>query len=123
MITADPQQRVSTLHSIIAILDRTASPEDRDLLRAFAPVVYERHARFAGAEAVARGARRARFGGNFRFVARTMPPAFQLYKGLPGLHVSSATPTTPKTAADGRDAARSRSSKPTRPTRRSSSRA
>ena len=29
----------------------------------------------------------------FRFVARTMPPAFQLYKGLPGLHVAVRNPS------------------------------
>ncbi len=100
MITADPQQRVSTLHAIIAILDRNAPPEDRELLRAFAPVVYERMpdslALKLSAEALAE-----RISRNFRFVARTMPPAFQLYKGLPGLHVSVSNPDDDEGVATG----------------------
>ena len=40
MITADPQQRIATLQHVLEILDRTAAQDDRELLRAFAPVVY-----------------------------------------------------------------------------------
>ena len=43
----------------------------------------------------------ARIQGYFRFVARTMPPAFQLYKGLPGLHVAVHNPDDAEAAADG----------------------
>ena len=100
MITADPQQRVSTLHSIIAILDSTASPEDRDLLRAFVPVVYERMPDSLALK-LSPDALAERISGNFRFVARTMPPAFQLYKGLPGLHVSVRNPADAEDAATG----------------------
>ena len=40
MITADPQERGARLHALSQILMRTATPEDRELLLAFAPVVY-----------------------------------------------------------------------------------
>ena len=100
MITADPQQRVSTLQNIIAVLDRDASAEDRDLLREFAPVVYERMpdvlALRLSPEALAERIRE-----NFRFVARTMPPAFQLYKGLPGIHVVVRNPDEAEAEATG----------------------
>ena len=100
MITADPQQRVSTLQNIIAALDRDASAEDRELLREFAPVVYERMpdvlALRLSPEALAERIRE-----NFRFVARTMPPAFQLYKGLPGIHVVVRNPDEAEAEATG----------------------
>jgi glutamate dehydrogenase len=100
MITADPERRVSTLRNIVDILDRSAPPEDGALLRAFAPVVYEQMpdslALRLSPDALA--ARIARY---FRFVARTIPPAFQLYKGLPGLHVSARNPDDAEASADG----------------------
>jgi glutamate dehydrogenase len=100
MITADPQRRVSTLQSIVDILDRSAAPEDRDLLRAFAPVVYGQlpdslALRLSSAALAARVRR------YFQFVARTIPPAFQLYKGLPGLHVAARNPDDTEASADG----------------------
>jgi len=100
MITADPQQRVSTLQNIIAVLDRDASADDRELLREFAPVVYERMpdalALKLSPEALAERIRL-----NFQFVARTMPPAFQLYKGLPGIHVVVRNPDDAEEEATG----------------------
>jgi glutamate dehydrogenase len=100
MITADPQRRVSILSSIIDILAREASPEDRDLLLQLAPVVYKEMpdslALRLPPEALA-----ARIQGVFRFVARTMPPALQLYKGLPGLHVVVRNPDDSGALAQG----------------------
>ena len=46
-------------------------------------------------------AQAARIRRYFEFVARTMPPAFQLYKGLPGLHVAVRNPDEAEAAADG----------------------
>jgi glutamate dehydrogenase len=87
MITADPQRRVSTLARILDHVGRTAPDADRDLLLALAPVVYgdmpDPLALRLTPEMIS-----ARLAGIFRFVARTMPPAVQLYKGLPGLHVA-----------------------------------
>jgi glutamate dehydrogenase len=100
MITADPQQRVFTLGNINEILARTAPADDRDLLLAFAPVVYEEMpdalALKLSPDALALRIRRY-----FHVVARTMPPAFQLYKGLPGLHVTVRNPDDEEIAADG----------------------
>ena len=100
MITADPQRRVSTLAAITDILARDAAPDDCDLLLALAPVAYaempDSLALRLPAEALA-----ARIDGMFRFVARTMPPALQLYKGLPGLHVAVRNPDDSGALAQG----------------------
>jgi glutamate dehydrogenase len=100
MITADPQRRVQILADIQDLLARDATPEDRDQLRAFATVVFpeipDSIAFRQPAEALA-----ARIRGYFRFVARTMPPAFQMYKGLPGLHVSVRNPDEAEERASG----------------------
>jgi len=40
MLTADPQRRAAKLAELIDILGRDAAPEDRDLVLAFAPVVF-----------------------------------------------------------------------------------
>ena len=86
MITADPGRRRSVLDEVQAILAREAPPEDRDLLLSLAPVVYADMP-----DAMALGlppdALAARIREYFRFVVRTMPPAHQLYRGLPGIHV------------------------------------
>lgn len=86
MITADPGRRRSVLDEVLGILAREAPPEDRDLLLSLAPVVYadmpDAMALGLSSDAVA-----ARIQEYFRFVVRTMPPAHQLYRGLPGIHV------------------------------------
>ncbi len=91
MITADPRQRQLRLDQIREILERNASPEDRELLTAFAPVVFaetpDRLALSLSPPALA-----ARIQEHFRFVAREIPPATQLYKGVPGIHVAARNP-------------------------------
>ena len=100
MITADPQRRVSTLARILDHVSRTAPDADRDLLLALAPVVYgdmpDPLALRLSPEMIS-----ARLAGIFRFVARTMPPAVQLYKGLPGLHVAVRNPDDAEARAEG----------------------
>ena len=100
MITADPQRRVSTLARVLDHVSRTAPTADRDLLLALAPVVYgdmpDPLALRLTPDAIA-----ARLASIFRFVARTMPPAVQLYKGLPGLHVSVRNPDDAEMRAEG----------------------
>ena len=100
MITADPQRRVSTLARILDHVSRTAPDADRDLLLALAPVVYgdmpDPLALRLTPEHIS-----ARLAGIFRFVARTMPPAVQLYKGLPGLHVAVRNADEAEARADG----------------------
>ena len=100
MITADPQKRAARLVEVEAILGRAASPDDRALLLSFAPVVYaempDRFALSLSVEALA-----ARIEEHFRFVVREMPPAFQLYKGLPGIHVCARNPSETEARATG----------------------
>jgi glutamate dehydrogenase len=91
MITSDPQRRAARLAEVLQILGSRAAPEDRDLLLAFAPVVLaetpDRVGLGLSAEALA-----ARLQDQFRFVVREMPPPTQLYRGLPGIHVSARNP-------------------------------
>jgi glutamate dehydrogenase len=91
MITSDPHQKDARLAELLDILGKRAEPADRDLLLAFAPVVLaetpDRIALGLSMEALA-----ARTLEQFHFVVREMPPAFQLYRGLPGIHVSMRNP-------------------------------
>ncbi|MGE3841178.1 MAG: NAD-glutamate dehydrogenase domain-containing protein [Vicinamibacterales bacterium] len=100
MITVDAQRRESVLNDILAILDTQAAETDRALLAAFAPIAYrempDSMALTLPASALAR-----RIHGYFTFVARTMPPDHQLYRGLPGIHVSVRNPSEAETDATG----------------------
>jgi len=86
MITSDPGRRRSVLEEVRSILAREAPPEDLELLLSLAPVVFsdlpDAMALGLPPDAVA-----ARIREYFRFLVRTMPPAHQLYRGLPGIHV------------------------------------
>jgi glutamate dehydrogenase len=91
MITADPQRRAATLDEIQRTLASEAAPDDAELLRQLAPLVFA-----AMPDALALrltpAALAARISECFRFVAHTVTPAFQVYKGLPGLHVAVHNP-------------------------------
>jgi glutamate dehydrogenase len=86
MHTTDPQQRALRLAEIEEILSREAAPEDRDLLvsfgRAFLAEYPDRMMLGLTPGVVA-----SRVADHFRFFVKEMPPAHQLYKGLPGIHV------------------------------------
>ena len=100
MITADPGRRRSVLDEVLSILAREAPPEDRDLLLSLAPAVYadmpDAMALGLPPDAIA-----ARIREYFRFVVRTMPPAHQLYRGLPGIHVVARSLTEAEAHATG----------------------
>src|SRR5262245_52074754 len=87
MVTSDPQQRAARLTELQQVLAAEAPPEDRELLLSFAPLVFaelpDRLALELSPVALA-----ARMRDHFRFFAREIPPATQLYKGLPGVHVN-----------------------------------
>jgi glutamate dehydrogenase len=92
MVHGDPQQRSARLAEVTEILKREAPPEDRELLLAVAPVFFAgMPARLALELPAAAVAAQLLF--HFRFVVREMPPAHQLYKGLPGIHVSVSNPS------------------------------
>jgi glutamate dehydrogenase len=91
MITADPTKRTQILDEVHRIAADTPFEGDRDLFRAFTDVVLAEMPdsmlfRLPADSLV------ARLGEYFRFVAQTMPPEVQLYRGLPGLHVSVRNP-------------------------------
>jgi glutamate dehydrogenase len=92
MVHGDPQQRSARLAEVTAILKGEAQPEELELLLSLAPILFggmpARLALDLPAPAVA-----ARVLLYFRFVAREMPPGHQLYKGLPGIHVSVRNPS------------------------------
>jgi glutamate dehydrogenase len=88
MSTVTPPLRVARLEEVMDVLRRAAPPEDRELVLALSPVIFEdmpdRLALGLPAPALA-----ARLLAHFRFIAHEMPPATQLYKGLPGIHVAA----------------------------------
>jgi glutamate dehydrogenase len=91
MITMDAGRRAARLEELMDDLQRTADPADRELLRSFAPVVYAELP-----DAIALGlsldALASRVRDYFRFFVREFPPATQLYRGLPGIHVVVRNP-------------------------------
>jgi glutamate dehydrogenase len=100
MITADPVRRQTVLSEIRAILNAEAPAEDRDLLHAFAPIALASMPDSMALQLPA-AALAARIRGYFTFVAHTMPPPHQLYRGLPGLHVVARNPSVSETDAAG----------------------
>ena len=86
MITADPTKRAQILEEVQRLATDTAPEGDRDLFRAFAGVVLAEMPDSVVFR-LPTPALVARLGEYFRFVAQTMPPEVQLYRGLPGLHV------------------------------------
>src|SRR6516162_1744853 len=100
MRTADPRQRVARLAELTGLLATRAAPEDRDLVLALAPVIFaempDRLALRLSPAALA-----ARLLDHFRFLAREIPPAYQLYKGLPGIHAWARNPSEAEARAMG----------------------
>src|SRR5262245_26363846 len=92
MITMDPKGRADRQSALLDILKREASAEDRGLVLQLAPHIFadtpDRIALGVPLPALA-----ARMLAQFRFVVREMPPAHQLYRGLPGIHVSVRNPS------------------------------
>ena len=100
MITADPARREAVLTEIHSLIERQAEPADRQLLHAFAPVAFAEmpDAMALGLPAAALA---SRIRGYFTFIARTMPPPHQLYRGLPGIHVVARDPSQEELDATG----------------------
>ncbi len=91
MITADPEKKARIGAKVLEILSHKVTDEDRELTLAYGSVAYaetpDRIALVLPPEALAERILR-----QFLFVARTIPPSFQLYRGLPGIHVSARNP-------------------------------
>ncbi len=100
MITADPARRAALLGDLQQRLAHDAAPDDRERLQAFASVVFPEMPDSMALQ-LEPAAVAARLAGAFRFVAKSMPPEHQLYRGLPGLHVSVRNPDEAEEAATG----------------------
>ena len=100
MITADPSRRSTLLPEVQNVLGGSAPEADRDLLQAFASVVFP-EIPDSMAFHLPPSALAERIRGYFRFVAHTITPEHQLYRGLPGLHVSVRNPDEKEEAASG----------------------
>ncbi|HET7293194.1 MAG TPA: NAD-glutamate dehydrogenase domain-containing protein [Vicinamibacteria bacterium] len=91
MITTDPKARAERLQALLDVLRGESPAEDRELVLQLAPPFFadmpDRIALGVPVPALA-----ARLLAHFRFVVREMPPAHQLYRGLPGIHVSTRNP-------------------------------
>jgi glutamate dehydrogenase len=85
----DERERSARLAQVLDFLKREAPAEERELVLALAPILFAgmpaRIALVMPPELVA--ARILRL--HYPFIAREMPPAHQLYKGLPGIHVGA----------------------------------
>jgi glutamate dehydrogenase len=94
MITSDPQQRAVRLAQLQELLARQAPADDREQLASFAAVVYPAMPDWMalGLSVEVLG---ARIQDHFKFVVKEMPPATQLYRGLPGIHVVARNPEKP----------------------------
>ncbi len=91
MITADPTRRAALLAEVQRLSSDRASDEDRPLIETLVPAIIDQVpdnlAFRLSPETFA-----ARMSEYLRFLCHTMPPEVQLYKGLPGLHVSVRNP-------------------------------
>ncbi len=100
MITEDPDRRAQVYAQVEERLRQQAPKEDLELLCAFTPVMFaempDSIALKLPTEAVVE-----RIEAHFRFFAREMPPAIQLYRGLPGIHVSAQNPSEAEARATG----------------------
>ena len=100
MLTSDPKRRAARLAELLEILRREAPPEDRDLLLELAPVFFAETPDRVALE-LPSSALAARLRSHFHFIAREIPPAHQLYKGLPGIHVWARNPSEEEARAIG----------------------
>src|SRR5688572_28859822 len=91
MITMDAGRRSARQEELLEELGRRASAEDRDLLLSFARVVLgelpDPIALGLSTQALA-----DRMQEYFHFFVREFPKPTQLYRGLPGIHVSVRNP-------------------------------
>src|SRR5262245_57173643 len=93
MMTRDPQLRTERLDQLHRALATERAGFDQDLLSAFVTAVFvelpDAFLLDPTPEALARRLLEA-----FNFVVHTVPPAFQMYKNAPGLHVEARNPDT-----------------------------
>jgi glutamate dehydrogenase len=84
------QERADRLEQILDVLRQQASPEDRDLVLALAPILFAAMPPRTGLEMPVETVANRILLLHYPFIARDLPPAHQLYRGLPGIHVGAA---------------------------------
>ena len=100
MITADPARRAALISDIQQRIASETPADGRERLSTFASVVFPEVPDSMALHLDA-GALTARIKGYFAFVAGSIPPEHQLYRGLPGLHVSVRNPDEAEESATG----------------------
>lgn len=100
MITADPTRRTQVLSSIEQYLTSRAEAGERDRLLAFARVVFAETPDTLALQ-LSPDALAERILRQFAFVVHELPPEYQLYRGLPGIHVRVRNPDDEEEAATG----------------------
>ena len=99
-MTRDPESKAQVISQIMDIIGRRAPAEDRDLILSFAPVIISSAADriffLFPPEILAERLLR-----HYQFVVKDMPPSYQLFKGLPGIHVSVHNPDEAEAKAMG----------------------
>jgi glutamate dehydrogenase len=91
MISSDPQLRADRLTDLQQALTAQPDPADRELLHAFVAAIFpELPDAFVLRPELPDLAKR--IAEAYRFVVHTVPPAIQVYRGAPGLHVQARNP-------------------------------
>jgi glutamate dehydrogenase len=100
MMTEEPEKRAQIYAQVTELLRQKAANEDLELLLAFAPVSFAEMPDSIALK-LPPDALAERIIGHFRFIAREIPPSIQLYRGLPGIHVSALNPSESESRAIG----------------------
>jgi len=100
MITVDPARRTAVLDELLRLLQADATPAQYALLCAFAPIVLDQWPDRV-VLGMTPGALAARIRIDLRFVVERLSPAWQLYRGLPGLQVEARNRSEEEAAALG----------------------
>ena len=97
----EANERTARLAQVLEILKRDAPPEERELVLQVAPILFAGMPPRIGLgmppEVVATRILKL----HYPYIAREMPPAHQLYKGLPGIHVTATNPSEAESRAIG----------------------
>ena len=97
----EANERTARLEQVLEILKREAPPEERELVLQVAPILFAGMPPRIGlampADVVATRILKL----HYPYIAREMPPAHQLYKGLPGIHVTATNPSEAESRAIG----------------------
>ena len=88
MLHVDSNERATQIAKILEVIKREAPADDRELVLSLAPILLpEMPPRIVEMPPEVVATRILKL--HYPYIAREMPPAHQLYKGVPGIHVSA----------------------------------